>query len=186
MLEEIARPYTVTLHEIRRSDGSGKPDEAYRAINPHAKVPALVHDDHVVLESAAICMYLADRFPDAELAPDLASAERAAYLSWMFYLAADFEPALSAAAHEWPHFAMAVAEPGEVMDRVRRHVESHEWVVGTRFGAADLMLASGLQWGVKVMSTMQSSPAIEAYLQRCGQRPAFARALQKDGGLAGT
>ena len=88
MLEEVGVEYeTVVLGY----DTTMKA-EAYRAINPMAKVPALVHNGKTITECAAICAYLAEAFPDAGLAPN--ADERADYYRWLFYAAGPVEAAV--------------------------------------------------------------------------------------------
>lgn len=65
MLEEIGRPYRAEV----LSFGAAMKSPEYRAVNPMGKVPAIRHDGTVVTEAAAICAYLADAFPEANLAP---------------------------------------------------------------------------------------------------------------------
>lgn len=89
MLEEVGAPYeTVVLDYATTMKG-----EAYRSINPMGKVPAIVHDGHVLTEGAAICAYLADAFPEAGLAPPL--SERADYYRWLFFAAGPVEHAVT-------------------------------------------------------------------------------------------
>src|SRR5215471_17414429 len=87
MLEELGQPYRTELLEY---DTTMKAPE-YLAINPMGKVPAIKHGDTVVTESAAICAYLADAFPEAGLAPAL--ADRGAYYRWLFFTASCVEQA---------------------------------------------------------------------------------------------
>ena len=89
MLEEVGQPYYVELVGY----GPAMKSERYRAINPMGKVPALVHDGKVVTETAAICAYLADAFPQAGLAP--APADRAAYYRWLFFAAGPVEASVT-------------------------------------------------------------------------------------------
>src|SRR3546814_8851651 len=78
MLEEVGAPYETQVMDY----ASTMKGDAYRAINPMGKVPAIVHRGHVVTECAAICAYLADAFPDSGLAPP--PADRADYYRWLF------------------------------------------------------------------------------------------------------
>ena len=71
MLEEVGAPYETNILGY----GASMKNDAYLAINPMGKVPAIVHNGKVVTECAAICAYLADAFPSAGLAP--AAADRA-------------------------------------------------------------------------------------------------------------
>ncbi len=73
--------------------------DAYLAINPMGKVPAIAHNGRVVTEVAAICCYLADAFPQAGLAPD--SRDRADYYRWIFFTSGPVEAAFSNRAVGW-------------------------------------------------------------------------------------
>src|SRR3546814_602626 len=81
MLEEVGVPYEPRILDY----GTTMKDAAYLAVNPMGKVPAIVHNGKAVTECAAICAYLADAFPEADLAP--APADRADYYRWMFFTA---------------------------------------------------------------------------------------------------
>ena len=91
MLEEVGAEYRPHLLDLAK--GEHKRAE-YLAINPMGKVPAIVHRGQLVTEVGAICMYLAEAFPAAGLAPPLGDPQRGAYLRWMFFSAATLEPAL--------------------------------------------------------------------------------------------
>src|SRR3546814_17458653 len=89
MLEEVGAPYETQVMDY----ASTMKGDAYRAINPMGKVPAIVHRGHVVTECAAICAYLADAFPDSGLAPP--PADRADYYRWLFFAAGPVEQAVT-------------------------------------------------------------------------------------------
>ena len=90
MLEELGQPYRTEILEF----GTTMKSPAYLALNPMGKVPALRHGDAVVTETAAICAYLADAFPQTGLAPPPADRLRAApYYRWMFFAAGPLEAA---------------------------------------------------------------------------------------------
>src|SRR5277367_3582313 len=91
MLEEIGQPYRTEIIDY----GPSMKAAAYRAVNPMGKVPALKHGDTVVTETAAICAYLADAFPDAGLAPPPADRLRGPYYRWLFFAAGPIEAAAS-------------------------------------------------------------------------------------------
>src|SRR5580700_164269 len=91
ILEEVGQPYKVELLDY----ASTMKGPAYLAINPMGKVPALRHGDAVITETAAICAYLADAFPQAKLAPPPGDRLRAPYYRWMFFAAGPVEAAIS-------------------------------------------------------------------------------------------
>ncbi|MET0152909.1 MAG: glutathione S-transferase N-terminal domain-containing protein, partial [Candidatus Binatia bacterium] len=74
MLEEIGEPYELVRLDL--SKGEHKRPE-YLKIHPHGAVPALVDGETAMFESAAICAYLADKFPAKGFAPPPTSAARA-------------------------------------------------------------------------------------------------------------
>ena len=90
-MEETGQPYERVLTDI--STGAQRKLE-YLAINPMGKVPALKDGDATLAEAAAICAYVAERYPDAKLAPPLGDPLRAKYLYWLFFAPGCVEPAM--------------------------------------------------------------------------------------------
>src|SRR5919204_7061843 len=81
LLEELGEPYELKLVSIRRRDGSGHAEGAeYRRIQPHGKVPAIVHEGATVFESSAIALYLGDAFPKAGLGAPIGDPKRGPYV----------------------------------------------------------------------------------------------------------
>src|SRR6202166_1121111 len=91
LMEETGQPYERVLTDI--STGAQKTPE-FLAINPMGKVPALKAGDAPLAEAAAICAYVAERYPEAKLAPPLGDPLRAKYLYWLFYAPGCLEPAM--------------------------------------------------------------------------------------------
>jgi glutathione S-transferase len=174
LLEELGVPYQLRYVTIRYRDGSGDgPDPA----NPHPdrKVPALLDDDVLVTESAAVATYLADQADSAGLAPWIGDRDRGPYLTWLSWIEGEFGPAigarLGAPEGETPlAFAAALA-------RVERALADGPWLLGERFSAADVMMGGTLGWAHQLMPR---DGRIPAYLARLTQRPAFQRAMARD------
>jgi len=91
LLDELGAPYDLKVLDLAKSEQKAP---EYLAINPMGKVPAIVHRGVVVTEAAAICVYLADAFPQAGLAPKLDDPKRGTYLRWIFFGVGCFEPAV--------------------------------------------------------------------------------------------
>src|ERR1700759_5705879 len=91
LMEETGQPYERVLTDI--STGAQKKAE-YLAINPMGKVPALKAGDRTLPEAAAICAYVAERYPDEKLASPLGDPLRAKYLDWLFFVPGCIEPAM--------------------------------------------------------------------------------------------
>jgi glutathione S-transferase len=180
MLEEIGEPYKVEVVDY----ASTMKGPAYLAINPMGKVPALRHGDAVVTETAAICAYLADAFPQAQLAPPPTDRLRASYYRWLFFAAGPFE---AAASNKVLGFVvpperermMGYGNFGKVVDTLEAAVSSADYLVGNRFSAADLYVGAQIGFGM-MFGTLERRPAFERYWQRMSARPAYARAMQLD------
>ena len=180
MLEEVGATYRTEIMGY----GSGMKEPAYRAINPLAKVPALVHRGVTVTETAAICAYLADAFPQAGLAPALDDPERGAYYRWLFFAAGPIEAAVTnkALGIEVPEEKRRMVGYGsmaEVLDALEGAVSDREYLAGGRFSAADLYVGSHLMWGMQ-FGGIERRPAYEAYVARLVDRPAAIRAREID------
>ncbi len=184
MLEEIDQPYRTELLDY---DTTMKSD-AYRAINPMGKVPAIVHRGVVVTEAAAICAYLADVFPHAGLAPALDHPLRGTYLRWMFFAAGPVEAAVTAKAFGllMPEDKARAAGYGtydQTVDALEGAVVAGgPWLLGERFSAADVYFGSQVSWGL-MFKTLPKCPAFEAYAQRLQAREAYVRAASIDDAL---
>jgi glutathione S-transferase len=159
----------------------------YLAINPMGKVPAIRHGDTVVTEAAAICAYLADAFPQAELAPPSGSKLRGPYYRWLFFGAGPVEAMAGNHAMGWvpPADKRAMVGYGSreaVIDALEKAIDKREYLVGDRFTAADLYLGAQIGWGLQ-FGTIERRPAFEAYTGRILSRPAAVRAREIDDAL---
>lgn len=184
MLEEVGRPYETVLLDYETTMKA--PD--YLSINPMGKVPALRHGDAVVTETAAICAYLADAFPEAGLAPPHGDPARGPYYRWMFFAAGPLEAAATnkALGFELPPGRERMAGYGtmaHVLDTLEAMLSQAEYVAGGHFSAADIYLGSGLGWGM-LFGTVEKRPAFERYWERLAARPAYKRAAEIDDALA--
>ncbi len=176
LLEELGQPYEIEYVSIRRGDGTGAADPK----NPHpdGKVPALGHDGKLVMESAGICLYLGDAYPAAGLGPKVGDADRADYVSWLFFYAGEVEPAVIA------KFTGAVEKDERVQRNYDQMVARFEgavtrghYILGETFSTADVLFGSLVQWGSQMLPKRDM---FDAYLARLEARPAFQRSLSKD------
>jgi len=180
MLEEIGQPYKVEVLDY----ASTMKGPAYLAVNPMGKVPALRHGDAIVTETAAICAYLADAFPQARLAPPPGDRLRAPYYRWLFFCAGPYEAAASNKALGFVvpperERMIGYGNIGKVLSTLEAAVSSGDYLVGNSFTAADLYVGSQIGFGL-MFGTLDPRPAFERYWQRMSARPAFQRAKQLD------
>lgn len=184
MLEEIGEPYRT---EVLDYGGSMKAPQ-YLAINPMGKVPAIRHGETVVTEAAAICAYLADAFPQANLAPPVGDRLRGPYYRWLFFAAGPLEAAVSnnALGFEVPQDRKAMVGYGsfaDVLAAIEGLLSTQDYVIGDRFTAADVYLGAHLGWGM-MFGTIEKRPVFERYWQRLSTRAAAIRANKIDEVLA--
>lgn len=181
MQEEVGEPYEENVLEF----GPPMKSADYLAVNPMGKVPAIVHDGHVVTEAAAICLYLADVFRRAGLHPE--PAEKADYYRWMLFSAGPVEHAVTSKALGWevPRDRSGMVGYGSydrVIETLEKMLSGRDYVCGSRFTAADVYVGSGVLWGV-LFGTMPKLPAFEAYCGRLSAQAAYRRARAKDDAL---
>jgi glutathione S-transferase len=189
MLEEVGEPYSTEVIDYGPAMKTGP----YAAINPMGKVPALTHRGVTITETPAICAYLADAFPKANLAPAVDDPARGAYLRWFFFCAGPLESAIinSSLGFQLPKEREGMAGYGslaKVLDVLDAAVDparngGRDYLVGATFTAADLYLGAQLGLGI-MFKAIEPRPAFLAYTDKVSGRPAAIRARAIDDGLA--
>lgn len=184
MLEEVGEPYEQVLLEWG-PNGSASAD--YKAINPMMKVPTILHGDVVVTEAAAICLYLADAFPAANLAPLL--GERGEYYRWTFFAAGPLEQAVANKSMGWEtedkqkRGTLGYGSYERTVDALDDKLKAtHAFICGDQFTAADVYLGSAVDWGM-AFGTLPKRSAFEVYAARLRERPAYEKSKAIDGKL---
>lgn len=182
LLEELERPFQVEYVSIARMDGT--PAQGPRSPHPDGKVPALVDDEVLITESAAIVLYLTDAYPGAGLGPQVGEPDRGAYLTWLAYSAGVIEPALAAifggqAQARGESARLAWGDPQNMVRRLSETLSSRPYVLGEAFSGADILVGSAVQFA---KAALPGHPEFDAYLERLTARPAFQRALARDDG----
>lgn len=172
LMEETGEPYERVLTDI--STGANKTPD-YLAINPMGKVPALADGDAVMAESAAICTYVADRYPQAKLAPPIGDPRRAKYLQWMFFAPSCIEPAILQAylKLEIPAVSAAWGSTTQTFDVLDQALEKGPWLLGDDFSAADVAIGAGINYAIRMFKMVPTRPNFDRYLDACAARPAF-------------
>ena len=180
-LEELEVDYAYHLVDLLKGEGQ-RPE--YLRMNPSGKVPVLVDGDLVLSESAAICAYLGDKYPERLLVPRCGTVERAKYDQWSYFVLTELEqPLWTAFKHRFVYPAemrvpaileVAPREFGRAAALLARGLEGKDYLVGDKFTLADLLAAHTLVWarGLKIP---HGQAGLEDYEQRICSRPAFAR-----------
>jgi glutathione S-transferase len=180
LLEELDADYQIKQVTIRYRDGAGAPDPANP--HPHKKVPALEHDGALIFESAAIAAYLTDLFPKNGIGPLPGDPLRGPYLTYLAYYAGVTEPSFLSKLLDLP---TPVGTPGwvpvdETMGYIRATLKKGPYLLGDKFSAADVLYGSTFALFLG-HALLPKTPELEAYVKRCTERPAYARAAAKDG-----
>ena len=180
LLEELERPFHVEYVSIARKDGSAA--DGPRSPHPDGKVPALVDEEVLITESAAIVLYLTDAHPGAGLGPQVGEPDRGPYLTWLAYSAGVVEPALMAIARGQTQAAgeaamVAWGDPQNMVRRLSGALNAHPYVLGEAFSGADILIGSAI---MIAKSLLPGHPEFDAYLDRLTARPAYQRALARD------
>jgi glutathione S-transferase len=182
MLEEIGQPYDIHKLDLQKGE---QLKSGYLAINPMGKVPALKHKNAIITESAAICTYLADEFPQAKLNVPVGNPQRGVYLKWLFFGPSIFEPAMTDVAFPRKEAANPTAlgyRPfDQVLDIMAKAVSKGPYLMGEQFTAADVVLGSGIRYGT-MFKLVPERKEFADYIARFSERPALKRAMEKDHG----
>jgi glutathione S-transferase len=148
-------------------------------INPAGKVPVLVDGDLVITESAAIVLYLAEKYPEKKLLPaDL--KDRAQVYRWVMFAVTELEqPLWRIAKHTMLYsedrrlpqdIALATEEFSAMASVLDRHMEGRLFIVGDNITVADCVTAYVVDWGNEV-KLIDHCSHLQAYVARMYARP---------------
>lgn len=188
LLEEIGVPYRLEL--VDRDRGAHKSPE-YLKLNPAGLIPVLVDGDLALPETAAICLHLADKHPEAGLAPAVGTHERAELYRWFMYLTNTLQAEILI--HAYPE---RLADDAAAAQVVRRHAEQRvatmldlvedllarrgPYVLGDRYSAVDPFLFVLCRWTRNMASPARARPNLKRLLDAMMARPAVVRAHEQE------
>ena len=186
LLEELGVPYELVKLDPSKQENK---TPAYLAVHPLGEVPALVDGDVTLIESSAICLYLADRFPEKHMAPLVGSTERGPYYQWLLFAEVSIEPVVlefykhaqlpeekKASAHLQDELARHRVRMNDVLNVVDTGLNGREFLVGGHFTAADLVMASILHLA-NTLKLLEGHPRLVEYVKLHTRRPAVMRAV---------
>lgn len=169
MLDECGAEYEIVPIDFEKREHKSP---EFLKINPAGKLPALVDGESKIFEGVAISLYLADKFPQANLAPKIGAPERGRYLSLMVYSTSQLEPAMGDAMlggqtspqRGWTDFETA-------RNVIESELADGPYLFGEWFTAADVMIGSLFIWR-RMLGGQPDRPKLEAYVDRLLERPA--------------
>ena len=188
LLLELDVPHRLEKVDL---DGGQQRSEEYLKLNPNGRVPTLVVDGRPMYECGALLLLLADRHPDAALAPNVESPERESYYQWMVHLANTLQPAFRAWFYaDEPagrgHEDAVQARARETIERSFDHLDSHlgahgPYVTGTQISAADIYAGMLMRWSRNMPKPATQWPHLAALAQRLKARVTFKTLYQREG-----
>lgn len=190
-LLEIGAPYELQLVDF---NARAQRDSTYLKLNPRGVVPTLVIDGHPLSESAALLMVLAERHPEARLAPPPGTPEREAWLQWIVYLSNTlmstyrlwFYPSdLGATEHTLKVCAALQRKIEDVWDLLEAQLNTNgPYLLGKEFSGADLLLGMLMRWSRNMPRPVTGWPALKRLADLVRERPSW-QTLCKIEGLDG-
>ncbi len=177
-LEELGQPYEFEVMNYEQGQS-----EEHLARHPLGRVPVLEDDEGPVFESAAICMHVADLFPEGAMMPPLGTHDRALAYQWAVFAPSEIEPPLveaaifaqadpERAAKAQSRFSLAAAA-------VAHSLDGGVYLVGDRLTVADVMVSTALNFTSRAGFGDLLEPALKEYVARLRERPAFLRAQKR-------
>lgn len=192
LLQEIGAPFELKFVDRDRGEHQSP---AYLKLNPNGRIPVLVDGELVLYEAAAICLHLADRFPEARLAPPAGSPERARLYQWVLWLSNTlqamlmhwFYPERMVDSGDAAAAAQVRAQAEEQIARMLQLLDEQvaaaggAWLLGADFTVADAYALMLCRWTRNFDRPARDYPHLGPYLQRLLARPAVQQMFEAEG-----
>ena len=187
-LLEIGAPHELKLVDF---DSDVQHSAEYLKLNPQGVVPTLIIDGKPMRESAAILMALADRLPEAGLAPAIGSPERDSWYQWIVFLSNSlaatyrfwFYPSDLGLTEHTPESRAPLQKKIEgIWTILDTHLAAHgPYLLGEQFSAADLLLIMHMRWSRNMPRTALEWPALSRFADLMRARPSWKEVYQREG-----
>lgn len=194
LLEELGIAYELVLIDTAKQQHQ---EAAYLKLNPKGKIPFLIDGELHLSESAAICLYLAEKYADARqvshLNPAIGTIERAGLYQWMFYLSNTLQAELlsyfyperlsndeATAAQVKVHAEQRVADMLRYID-TQLNITPGTYLLGQELSCADLFLFMLCRWTRGMTKPAREYPLLKPYLQKLFDRPSIRNSLAQEG-----
>ena len=166
ILEEIGAPYELIWTDISQNSTR---EPGFLTLNPNGWIPVLIWEEGAIYECGAITVFLCDRHPEIQLAPDATDPERGLFLQWLFFFSSSLQNA-----YQMTYYSNRFCASSENEASVRRRstsrlqelwqvvddaIEGKDWLLGNRFSAADIYLFMLTTW----LSELHQHPAINSF-----------------------
>lgn len=181
MLEEVGVPYE--LHHVDLLAGAQKQPDIL-ALNPMGKLPILTDGDVVVTESAAIGLYLADRYSLGTLAPAPEDPARGTYLRWSLFAPSVIEPGAMAKLAGWAFKEGQVGwgSHAAMVEAIESAIAGRSFLLGESFSMADIIFGGTVRYMLS-FGMLEPRPVFKEYAARLSARPALQRAEARNAAI---
>jgi glutathione S-transferase len=179
LLEEAGVPYELV--HINISDPVSRARADFQRASPMGKVPALEDGEVHMADSAAMALYVADRYASGRLAPSLDAPERGRFLYWMFYGPAVMEPAMAEKVGGWPTHRgrNGWGDFDTMLATLEQALGDQAWIMGESFSVADVVVGSTVGF-MRMFNMLPGSSVLHRYADRCAARPGYRQAIAMD------
>lgn len=185
-LEEAGVDYEFIHVDLTAGEGRAS---WFLQLNPCGKVPTLVDGELCLFESSAICNYIAEKFPAANLIPEVGTPERARYYQWCAFVISELEqPLWTLAKHSFVFpqqrrvpaiFESAHWEFARQCQILEQALAERNTILESGFSMADILITHTLNWAQS--GEIQLAPNLLSYAEQNRKRPAYVRALKQKG-----
>ena len=187
-LLETGAPFRLVRIDFDKDEQHGRD---YLRLNPRGQVPTLIVDGRPCFESAALLMLLAERHPEAKLAPPVGSELRADWYQWIAFFATAFGPVYRYWFH--PPDLGAPEHPPAVREALRGTIEGSwalvdaqltargPYVLGAQFSAVDLLATMYMRWSRNMPRPAHTWSAVRNLANLVRARPSWTRMCEVEG-----
>lgn len=176
--------------EIHRFEKLGDPamrSPEYLAISPNGRIPVLEDGETIVTESTAIAQYIAARYGNGSLVPEVSSPNFGSYLQWLHYAEGMIMPPMNNYVVETillkperrseEHAKRALKLMSRALQAVDANLEGRDFLAGD-FTVADTITGHACVMCEKFGIDLSETPHVKAYTDRLNARPALQKAFQ--------
>ena len=188
LLEEMGVEFELRL--VDKNQNAQKSEE-YLVLNPAGRIPTLVHDDLVIFESPAICIYLAEQSPELKLIPPEGAKNRPLFHQWLMYLTNTLQSELMIYFYPERHTTNPDGVSSirqaqelriiEIFSLLDNQLSGRDFLVGSEITACDFFLFMLSLWSAGIQQPPLSLPNIGPYLKAIAARPSVIRVCAKEG-----